>query len=110
MPTTTPPQPPPFDSQLYWHTRFLHETTFEWLVPSTTFLSIIHPILSSLPPPIRILHLGSGTSDLHNHLRAAGFGDVTNVDYEPLALKHGHGAGETRIWRRQDEVCRGGRH
>lgn len=89
MTTTMSLQPPPFDSQPYWHTRFTHETSFEWLVPSQTFVSILLPILSPLPRQIRILHLGSGTSDLHNHFRAAGFSNVTNVDYEPLALKRG---------------------
>lgn len=52
-------------------------------------MDILTPILSNLPPWARLLHLGSGTSDLHNQLRSAGFQDVTNIDYEPLAVKRG---------------------
>ncbi|KAI0439908.1 S-adenosyl-L-methionine-dependent methyltransferase [Xylaria telfairii] len=75
-----------FEKQSYWHSRFAHEESFEWLTSSATFLSFLTPHLTTSQ---RILHLGSGTSDLHTHLRAAGHTDVTNVDYEPLALARG---------------------
>lgn len=53
-------------------------------------MSILQPLLAKLDPSsTRILHLGSGTSDLHNHFRTRGFLDVTNVDYEPLAVERG---------------------
>ncbi|KAB5532671.1 S-adenosyl-L-methionine-dependent methyltransferase [Coniochaeta sp. 2T2.1] len=81
--------PPNFESQNYWHDRFSTETAFEWLTDSSTFLEIIEPFLDRLDRSARLLHLGCGTSDLHNHLRARGFLNVTNVDYEPLALKRG---------------------
>ncbi|KAI1437422.1 S-adenosyl-L-methionine-dependent methyltransferase [Xylaria sp. CBS 124048] len=76
-----------FEKQSYWHTRFATETSFEWLTSSPTFLTFVTPYLVS--PAQRILHLGSGTSDLHAHLRAKGYLDVTNIDYEPLALTRG---------------------
>ncbi|KAI0490223.1 S-adenosyl-L-methionine-dependent methyltransferase [Xylaria cf. heliscus] len=76
-----------FEDKSYWHTRFTHEESFEWLVPSTTFLPFLKPHLTS--PSQRILHPGSGTSDLHTHLRSAGYLDIVNVDYEPLALSRG---------------------
>ncbi|KAL1837604.1 hypothetical protein VTJ49DRAFT_3622 [Mycothermus thermophilus] len=84
--------PPDFDSKDYWHERFATETSFEWLVPSAAVLEIAAPYLDALPEgpePPRILHLGSGTSDLHNHLRARGLERVTNIDYEPRALERG---------------------
>jgi SAM-dependent methyltransferase len=52
-------------------------------------MEAISPYLEHLPGAIKILHLGSGTSDLHTHLRQHGFFDVTNIDYEPLALERG---------------------
>ncbi|KAK4067116.1 uncharacterized protein Triagg1_7844 [Trichoderma aggressivum f. europaeum] len=82
--------PTNFDKQTYWHHRFSTETSFEWLLSSTDFICILKPLLGNLEPlSTRILHLGSGTSDLHNHFRQLGFLDVTNVDYEPLAVERG---------------------
>lgn len=79
--------PPSYDSPLYWRTRFQTETSFEWLIPSSTFLSILRPHIPS--PNTPIFHLGSGTSDLHIHLYEAGCTSITNLDYEPLALERG---------------------
>ncbi|PNP39040.1 hypothetical protein TGAM01_v205338 [Trichoderma gamsii] len=82
--------PVDFDKQAYWHDRFSTETSFEWLLSSAEFISIIKPILTNLEPSsARILHIGSGTSDLQNYFRHLGFLDVTNVDYEPLATERG---------------------
>lgn len=78
-----------FEKQEYWHQRFTTETAFEWLVPSETFLSTIEPYLRGLKPSSRILHIGFGTSDLQNNLRASGFLNVLNIDYEPLAIDRG---------------------
>ncbi|GAW18385.1 hypothetical protein ANO14919_078600 [Xylariales sp. No.14919] len=80
--------PADFEKQSYWHDRFASETAFEWLAPSATFVSFLEPYLS-VSGDQRILNLGSGTSDLHVHLREKGSEDVTNVDYEPLALGRG---------------------
>ncbi|KAK5632865.1 hypothetical protein RRF57_008579 [Xylaria bambusicola] len=77
-----------FEKQSYWHDRFTSETAFEWLAPSTAFIPFIEPYLNSSGNQ-KILHLGSGTSDLHVRLREKGHNDVTNVDYEPLALARG---------------------
>ena len=79
--------PPAFETQSYWHTRFTTESHFEWLLPSTALLPILTSLPSGLSTPI--LHLGFGTSSLQLHLRAAGFTDITNVDYEPLAVERG---------------------
>ncbi|EHK24397.1 uncharacterized protein TRIVIDRAFT_30704 [Trichoderma virens Gv29-8] len=82
--------PTDFDKRAYWHHRFSTETSFEWLLSSTEFIAILKPLLAILEPSsTRILHLGSGTSDLQNHLRQLDFLDVTNVDYEPLAVERG---------------------
>ncbi|KAK1245346.1 hypothetical protein MKX08_004975 [Trichoderma sp. CBMAI-0020] len=82
--------PVDFDKQAYWHDRFSTETSFEWLLGSAEFISIIKPILTNFEPSAaRILHIGPGTSDLQNYLRHLGFLDVTNVDYEPLAAERG---------------------
>ena len=81
--------PKDFEKQSYWKDRFSTETSFEWLVSSDTFMSILEPHLARLEKTARILQLGSGTSDLQNHLRSRGFCDVTNVDYEPLAMDRG---------------------
>ncbi|KAL7795175.1 S-adenosyl-L-methionine-dependent methyltransferase [Trichoderma ceciliae] len=79
-----------FDKQAYWHRRFSNESSFEWLLSSADFMAMMEPFLASLDPSsARILHLGSGTSDLQNHFRRLGFLDVTNVDYEPLAVDRG---------------------
>ncbi|KAK4223835.1 hypothetical protein QBC38DRAFT_538803 [Podospora fimiseda] len=79
--------PADFEKQYYWKQRFQKEKAFEWLTTSPTFINTFTPYLDSLDPTIEILHLGSGTSDLHNHLRKRGFLNVTNIDYEPLALE-----------------------
>lgn len=82
--------PVDFDKQAYWHDRFSSETSFERLLDSAEFVSIIKPILTNLEPSsARILHIGSGTSDLQNYFRHLGFLDVTNIDYEPLAAERG---------------------
>lgn len=78
-----------FEKQSYWRDRFTHESAFEWLVPSSTFLGVLEPYLAQLPLSAAILNVGSGTSSLQNGLRARGFSDVTNLDYEPLAVKRG---------------------
>ncbi len=78
-----------FEEQSYWHERFGSETDFEWLLSSSDFLSLIDPLLANLDRSSSILHIGSGTSDLHTHLRRRGFLNVTNVDYEPLATLRG---------------------
>jgi len=76
-----------FEKQAYWHDRFAQETAFEWLVKSPDLMKVIEPQLPS--PESRVLHLGFGTSDLQNYFRRHGFNDVTNVDYEPLAMDRG---------------------
>ncbi|TFB04842.1 hypothetical protein CCMA1212_003077 [Trichoderma ghanense] len=82
--------PADYDQQEYWHRRFSTESSFEWLLSSSDFIAIIKPLLSNLDrTSARILNIGCGTSDLHNHFRRLGFSDVTNVDYEPLAIERG---------------------
>ncbi|KAK0624546.1 S-adenosyl-L-methionine-dependent methyltransferase [Bombardia bombarda] len=81
--------PPDFEKQGYWHARFEMEKSFEWLVPSHVFMAILDPYLQKQARSARLLHLGFGTSNLQTHLRSAGFENVTNVDYEPLAIEHG---------------------
>ncbi|KAK5651255.1 hypothetical protein OQA88_12663 [Cercophora sp. LCS_1] len=81
--------PPNFESPAYWETRFQNETSFEWLIDSSTFLALIRPYINAVAQSSPILHLGSGTSDLHVHLYKAGYTNITNLDYEPLALERG---------------------
>ncbi|KAI0017793.1 S-adenosyl-L-methionine-dependent methyltransferase [Xylariomycetidae sp. FL0641] len=84
--------PADFEKQSYWRERFASETAFEWLTSSATFMSIAEPYLARLgrpPEDTRVLQLGCGTSDLQNHFRTRGYLDVTNVDYEPLAIERG---------------------
>ncbi|KAI1390708.1 uncharacterized protein F4822DRAFT_441991 [Hypoxylon trugodes] len=85
--------PADFEKQSYWHERFVSETSFEWLASSEEFMSIIKPYLPALTHhhdnPPKILQLGSGTSDLQNYFRSTGYLDVTNIDYEPLAIERG---------------------
>ncbi|KAF8213803.1 S-adenosyl-L-methionine-dependent methyltransferase [Mycena galopus ATCC 62051] len=98
--------PTDFAKQSYWHSRFTCETHFEWLVPSEALVQILAPHLARLEaekPAPKILHLGSGTSVLQNHLRTRGFQHVTNVDYEPLAVERGRELeekqfGDVRMW------------
>uniref|UniRef100_A0A8H7N6P6 Methyltransferase domain-containing protein n=1 Tax=Bionectria ochroleuca TaxID=29856 RepID=A0A8H7N6P6_BIOOC len=78
-----------YEKQSYWHDRFASETSFEWLVTSKQFISVIESHLARLPLASHILHLGSGTSDLHNHFRSRGLLNVTNLDFEPLAAERG---------------------
>ncbi|KAK3693302.1 S-adenosyl-L-methionine-dependent methyltransferase [Podospora appendiculata] len=78
-----------FDKQSYWHKRFSTEASFEWLVPSAEFMPLLDPYLAQLPSSAPILHLGIGTSDLHTHIRKRGFENLTNIDYEPLAIDRG---------------------
>lgn len=81
--------PVDFDKQSYWHDRFASEASFEWLLSSAEFMSILEPHLARLETASPILQLGFGTSDLQNHMRTCGFSNVTNVDYEPLAIERG---------------------
>ena len=78
-----------YDKQSYWSDRFDSETSFEWLITSERFMSIIQPYISHLSSSARILQLGGGTSDLQNHFRSQGFLHVTNLDYEPKAADRG---------------------
>lgn len=96
--------PKDFDKQEYWHARFVTETSFEWLATSAQFMRILEAdadfsraLGRPSSSPARVLHVGSGTSDLHNHLRAAGFSQVLNVDYEPLAVERGRQLEEARF-------------
>lgn len=99
FPFTPPPltspgtMPTDFDKQEYWHARFATETQFEWLATSEEFMRILEADADFSQnlnrASSRILHVGFGTSDLQNHLRAAGFEQVLNVDYEPLAVERG---------------------
>ncbi|KAK4135970.1 hypothetical protein BT67DRAFT_448845 [Trichocladium antarcticum] len=85
---------PRFCKPSYWQRRFASEASFEWLASSAEFMGILAPYLH---PAARILHLGPGTSDLHNHLREGGFSHVTNIDYEPLAIERGQRAERDRF-------------
>lgn len=84
-----------FDKQSYWDNRFTTETSFEWLISSPIFMSILEAYLVNLHPTTsctstaKILHIGFGTSDLQTHLRARGFTSVLNIDFSPLAIDHG---------------------
>lgn len=78
-----------FDKQSYWHARFAKESSFEWLTSSDIFMSLLEPHITHIKPSSPVLNIGSGTSDLHNHLRARGITNVTNLDYEPLAAQRG---------------------
>ncbi|KAH8767441.1 S-adenosyl-L-methionine-dependent methyltransferase [Diaporthe sp. PMI_573] len=98
--------PADFEKQEYWHDRFATETRFEWLATSDEFMRILEADAdfsklleqkSRCPSPPRILHVGSGTSDLQNYLRAAGIGSVLNVDYEPLAVDRGRALEEAQF-------------
>jgi SAM-dependent methyltransferase len=98
--------PADFEKQEYWHDRFATETRFEWLATSDEFMRILEADadLSKLleqksrcSSPPRILHVGFGTSDLQNHLRAAGLGSVLNADYEPLAVERGRSLEEAQF-------------
>lgn len=85
--------PTDFDKQEYWHARFANESNFEWLATSEEFMHILEADTDFSQrlnrDSSRVLHVGFGTSDLQNHLRAAGFVNVLNVDYEPLAVERG---------------------
>ena len=88
--THTHTMPVDFEKQSYWRDRFASEETFEWLVSSEDFISILQPYLDKLDSSsARILNLGSGNSELQNHFRRQGFLNVTNLDYEPLAAERG---------------------
>ncbi|KKY33287.1 putative protein kinase domain containing protein [Diaporthe ampelina] len=93
--------PADFDKQEYWHARFATETNFEWLATSEEFMRILEADADFSRgldrASARVLHVGFGTSDLQNHLRAAGFRQVLNVDYEPLAVERGRAAEEARF-------------
>lgn len=93
--------PADFDKQEYWHARFATETSFEWLATSEEFMRILEADADFSrkldPASSRVLHVGFGTSDLQNHLRAAGFAHVLNVDYEPLAVERGRAIEEGRF-------------
>lgn len=89
--------PTDFDKQFYWHVRFTTETSFEWLVPSEVFMSILEPHLATLSLSSKILHIGFGTSDLQTHLRARGFTNILNIDFEPLAITHGRNLEKQRF-------------
>ncbi|KAI1138555.1 S-adenosyl-L-methionine-dependent methyltransferase [Hypoxylon sp. FL0543] len=81
-----------FEEQSYWHERYQSERLFEWLQPSDFFWNLVEPLLLKFPRqenPPKVLQLGSGTSDLHNYFRRHGYLDVTNVDFEPLAIERG---------------------
>lgn len=79
-----------FWSPSYWQTRFSTESNFEWLLPSSTIIPLVHEILLSLPSSptslvqkvgqkgdaqeaerkVTILHVGCGSSTLGTQLQA----------------------------------------
>ncbi|KAK4202884.1 hypothetical protein QBC40DRAFT_251581 [Triangularia verruculosa] len=82
--------PADFEKVEYWHKRFTTERSFEWLTSSSAFFAILEPLLTPLPPSSTVLHLGSGTSDLHVYFRRhCSQLQTINMDYEPLALERG---------------------
>ncbi|KAK4176340.1 hypothetical protein QBC36DRAFT_9874 [Triangularia setosa] len=82
--------PADFEKVEYWHKRFATEQSFEWLTSSSAFFAILEPLLTPMSPGSAILHLGSGTSDLHVYFRRhCPQLQITNMDYEPLALERG---------------------
>lgn len=86
--------PTDFDKQSYWDNRFTTETSFEWLIPSPIFMSLLEPYLLKLDlTSFKILHIGFGTSDLQIHLRRAlaltNPSNIVNIDFSPLAIEHG---------------------
>lgn len=74
-----------FDTVEYWSRRFIKEKSFEWLITSEQFIARIVPFLET---GRTVLNLGSGSSDLHVHLRKLG-AIVTNVDFAEAAVQHG---------------------
>lgn len=72
----------------YWTKRFESERKFEWLINSAQFMSVLLPFCNA---KLKILNLGSGTSDLQIHLRAKGL-LVTNIDFSETAIRCGREA------------------
>lgn len=79
------PAPTDFSSASFWQSRFAHEEHFEWLDDGTT--TLLPPLLDHLehleskragpeldpwgPGAARVLHIGSGSSDLALRVRTA---------------------------------------
>lgn len=92
-----------YHTSAYWNARFTTDPReqggFEWLSPSTSLLSLLtsDPTLLTRTPPIRILHIGVGTSrlslDLVRYWRQTILGDwkerarrIVNVDFAERSI------------------------
>ncbi|CCG84225.1 protein of unknown function [Taphrina deformans PYCC 5710] len=80
-----------FDTAAYWRQRFENESSFEWLISSEQFMPFLQGFLKT---GSTVLNLGSGSSDLHVHLRRQGF-VTTSVDFVESAIQHGKALEET---------------
>ncbi|KAF8513507.1 hypothetical protein JB92DRAFT_3116282 [Gautieria morchelliformis] len=93
-----------FSSRSYWDNRFASEYAFEWLQPSSTILPTVKAeVQAQHRDDMAMLHLGSGSSDLSNHLRHLLFPEhnqdgcrnisssavILNVDFAAAAIETG---------------------
>ncbi|KAJ3349814.1 hypothetical protein HDU83_000261 [Entophlyctis luteolus] len=83
-----------FSSKAFWDKRFETETHFEWLARADILADTVARLVQERVGDCCILHIGSGTSQLSNSLRAtlASTLDpsaITNLDYSTLAVERG---------------------
>ncbi|KAG9086568.1 hypothetical protein FRC06_003025 [Ceratobasidium sp. 370] len=86
---------PDYSSKGYWVSRFKREQNFEWLVASSSLLPRITRALDDLDTnPLRIIHIGCGSSELSLDLRqlveerpTTSSIQIVNADYAAPALE-----------------------
>lgn len=73
-----------FDHSEYWEDRYrLNSGDYEWYLSYPSVAPVIERHIDRSTP---ILHIGVGTSTLHEEMAAAGYHSITNMDYSKKCI------------------------
>lgn len=73
-----------FDHSEYWEDRYCtNSSDYEWYL---SYPSVAPVIEQHIPKDASILHIGVGTSTMHEEMATAGYQSITNVDYSQKCI------------------------
>lgn len=74
-----------FDHSEYWEDRYCSNSEeYEWYLSYPAVSPVIEEHVRKDAP---VLHIGVGTSTMHEEMAAAGFQSITNVDYSKKCIE-----------------------
>lgn len=87
IPTYTPPQDA-YAEQHYWDARYqMRPQRFEWYESYATYLAARQLYDTFLPKTLPVLQVGVGSSHIQAEMAAAGYRDITSIDYSPTCIE-----------------------